>query len=105
MFPQPKMSTQRKETRKDRWMKDLEMHLSISPGVYHEMDIPGISLHSRVLFGWRRTETVVCNMSGGKKGGEDNVSSELRDWSLATPWTYMGALGVGNEDGRLWGWL
>lgn len=36
------MSTQRKETRKDRWVKDLEMCLSVSPGVYHEMDLPCI---------------------------------------------------------------
>lgn len=48
------MNTQRKETRRDRWAKDLEMCLSVSPGIYHEMDIPGFSLQSRVLFGWRK---------------------------------------------------
>lgn len=71
-----------KGDQKDRWVKDLEMCLSMSPGVYHEVDLPGISLHSRILFGWRRTETVVCTMPGGKKGGEENVVSEIGHWIL-----------------------
>lgn len=100
--PQLKMSTQRKETRKDRWLKDLEMCLSMSSGVYHEMDLPGISLHSRIHFGWRRTETVVCSIPGGKKSGEEDVVSEMGYWLLPglawEPWWRWDGYGAASSN-------
>lgn len=74
-----------KRDQKRQMGKDLEMCLSVSPGVYHEMDLPGISLQSRILFSWRRTEMVMCIRPRLKKGGEDNVISEISHEPLPRP--------------------
>lgn len=48
-----KMSKQRKKTRKDRGVRDVEVCVSVSPAVFHDMDLPGIGLYGRIPFGWR----------------------------------------------------
>lgn len=71
-----------KRDQKRQMGKDLEMCLSVSPGVYHEVDLPGISLQSGILFSWRGTEMVMCVRPVKEGWGRQ---CHLRDQSPATP--------------------
>ena len=75
--------------RKDRWVKDVAVYLSMRPDVFHETHLSGIGMHGRILFAWRGGEIRCVHWAQGKEGQEDNVISEIGHWP--SPWTCMGA--------------
>lgn len=72
------MNTQRKETRKDSWVKGLEMYLCKSRA-FHEVDLPDVTLHSGYREKHRHRICAPCLGEG--RGGKTML---LRDGSLAT---------------------
>lgn len=76
--PQLRMNMQRKETRKDSWVRGLEMYLCKSH-VFYEVDLPGVSLPGRILE--KHGDQTCAPCLGEGRGGETTV---LRDGSLAT---------------------